>query len=59
MDIQELTRKLKNKTISYTTEETKQILIDAKVLVKDGTYNPEMFSNELVEKSQRAMKRRR
>lgn len=59
MDIQELTRKLKNKTISYTTEETKQILIDAKVLVKDGSYNPEMFSNELVEKSQRAMKRRR
>ncbi|EMJ5015293.1 TPA: hypothetical protein R6284_004673 [Klebsiella pneumoniae] len=59
MDIQELTRKLKNKTISYTTEETKQILIDAKVLVKDGTYNPEMFSNELVKKSQRAMKRRR
>ncbi|EOE2964266.1 hypothetical protein ACKDBF_001836 [Klebsiella pneumoniae] len=59
MDIQELTRKLKNKTISYTTEETKQILIDAKVLVKDGSYNPEMFSNELVKKSQRAIKRRR
>lgn len=51
MDIQELTRKLKNKTISYTTEETKQILIDAKVLVKDGSYNPEMFSNELVKKA--------
>ncbi|EPD0902652.1 hypothetical protein ACR2HU_002616 [Yersinia enterocolitica] len=59
MDIQELTKKLKNRTISYTTEETKQILIDAKVLINDGSYNPEMFSNELVKKSQQALKRRR
>ncbi|EXU76758.1 hypothetical protein [Erwinia mallotivora] len=59
MDIQELTRKLKDKTISYTTEETKQILINAKVLVKDGSYNPDMFSEDLVKRSQEAIKRRK
>ncbi|TSH79514.1 hypothetical protein [Pantoea sp. paga] len=57
MDIQELTEKLKNKTISYSFEETKKMLINAKVLVEDGSYNPEMFSADLVKRSQEAVKK--
>jgi len=57
MDIYELTQKLKSGEISYTHDETKQILINAKVLMPDGTYNPEMFSPELVEASRKAIKK--
>lgn len=57
MNIYELTQKLKSGEISYTHDETKQILINAKVLMPDGTYNPEMFSPELVEASRKAIKK--
>jgi len=57
MDIYELTQKLKSGEISYTHDETKQILINAKVIMPDGTYNPEMFSPELVEASRKAIKK--
>lgn len=57
MDIYELTQKLKSGEILYTHDETKQILINAKVLMPDGTYNPEMFSPELVEASRKAIKK--
>lgn len=56
MNIEELTQKLKNKEITYTIEETKEILIKAKVLMPDGTYNPEMFSEDLVKRSRIAVR---
>lgn len=57
MDIYELTQKLKSGEISYTHAETKEMLVNAKVLMPDGTYNPEMFSPELVEASRKAIKK--
>lgn len=54
MDIEELTRKVKERAAKRTDEERFKLLVDAKILTKNGTFNSRFFSKETVEKSKEA-----
>ncbi|AJB39024.1 TPA: hypothetical protein ACGBQE_004486 [Escherichia coli] len=51
MDIEELTKKVKERAAKRTDEERFKLLVDAKILTKNGTFNSRFFSKETVEKS--------
>jgi hypothetical protein len=53
MDMVELLKRAKESAKVRTDEERRQILIDAKILTKEGNYNSRFFSKETVEKSKK------
>ena len=53
MDMVELLRRAKESAKHRSDEERRQILIDAKILTKEGHYNSRFFTKETVEKSKK------
>lgn len=51
MDIEDLTKKVKELAAKRTDEERLKLLVDAKILTKNGTFNSRFFSKETVDKS--------
>lgn len=56
MDITELLRKVKESAKNRTDEERFQLLVDSKILTKEGYFDPRFFSKETVRKSKLALK---
>lgn len=56
MDMTELLRKAKESAKNRTDEERFQLLVDAKILTKEGHFDPRFFSKETVRKSKLALK---
>ncbi|MDF9346437.1 hypothetical protein OH693_08490 [Escherichia coli] len=50
MDIEDLTKKVKELAAKRTDEERLKLLVDAKILTKNGTFNSRFFSKETVAK---------
>ncbi|ELY4929540.1 MULTISPECIES: hypothetical protein [Enterobacterales] len=53
MDMVELLRRAKESAKHRSDEERRQLLIDAKILTKEGHYNSRFFTKETVEKSKK------
>lgn len=58
MDMTELLRKVKESAKNRTDEERFQLLVDAKILTKEGHFDPRFFSKETVRKSKLALKKK-
>lgn len=57
MDTNELLIRLKEQASQRTKEERFQLLVDAKILTKNGHYNSRFFTKETVEKSKNKSKK--
>lgn len=53
MDMVELLKRAKESARVRTNKERLQILVDAKILTREGHYNSRFFSKETVEKSKK------
>ncbi len=51
MDMDELLKRAKKSAKNRTPEERFQLLVESKILTKNGTYNSRFFTKETVEKS--------
>lgn len=51
MDIEDLTKKVKELAANRTDEERLKLLVDAKILTKNGTFNSRFFSKETIAKN--------
>ncbi|WP_156168767.1 hypothetical protein [Yersinia pekkanenii] len=51
MDMEELLRKARESAKNRTPEERFKLLVESKILTKNGTYNTRFFTKETVEKS--------
>lgn len=58
MDMTGLLRKAKESAKNRTDEERFQLLVDAKILTKEGYFDPRFFSKETVRKSKLALKKK-
>lgn len=57
MDMTELLKRAKESAKNRTDEERFQILVDAKILTKEGYFDPRFFSKETVRKSKLGLKK--
>ncbi len=53
MDMVDLLKRAKESARLRSDEERRQLLVDAKILTKEGHYNSRFFSKETVEKSKK------
>lgn len=55
MNIEKLTKKIKEDSPNRTEKERFQLLIESNILTPEGIYHPDYFSEETVEKSRKAL----
>ncbi|MET4058235.1 hypothetical protein ABIC12_002731 [Pantoea agglomerans] len=53
MSIEELTAKIREESKNRTSKERFELLVEAKILTRQGNYNSRFFSKETVAKSKR------